>query len=112
MSLPIPPPQSVRSAPRVAATDPNPYRPAPARVMRMLELAPDIRLNDLRFADTEHRQLDELAGPIAKPRCELGVDEPEIVAQGLHQEGHDRIAEGRADNLGAGLETQPRQNET
>ncbi len=53
MTVRIPAPQPVRSAPRSTATDPNPYRPAPARIMRVLELAPDTRLYDLRFDDPD-----------------------------------------------------------
>jgi sulfhydrogenase subunit gamma (sulfur reductase) len=41
----------VRSAPREPATGPNPPRPAPVRVLRLEDLAPDVRLFDLRFSD-------------------------------------------------------------
>ncbi len=41
----------VRSAPRKLPTDPNPYRPVPARIMRIQELGEDVRLFELRFAD-------------------------------------------------------------
>jgi sulfhydrogenase subunit gamma (sulfur reductase) len=52
----IPPPPPVHAGPRVAATDPNPFQPAPARIMRVLDLVPDIRLYDLRFEDPELAQ--------------------------------------------------------
>jgi NAD(P)H-flavin reductase len=42
-----------RSGPRTTATDANPYRPAPARIMRVRELAPETRLYDLRFEDPQ-----------------------------------------------------------
>ncbi len=48
---PLPEIQPVRSAPRRIPTGPNPYRPAPARVMRIQDLTPDVRLFDLRFVD-------------------------------------------------------------
>jgi sulfhydrogenase subunit gamma (sulfur reductase) len=41
----------VRSAPRELATGATPYLPAPVRVMRLEDLAPDVRLFDLRFSD-------------------------------------------------------------
>jgi NAD(P)H-flavin reductase len=37
--------------PRTLATGPNPYLEAPARVMRMSNVAPDVRFYDLRFTD-------------------------------------------------------------
>jgi sulfhydrogenase subunit gamma (sulfur reductase) len=41
----------VRSAPRQLPTGPNPYLESPARVMRYGNLAPDVRLFDVRFVD-------------------------------------------------------------
>jgi NAD(P)H-flavin reductase len=38
---------------RELATGPNPYLPAPAEVIRVNELIPDVRLFDLRFTDAE-----------------------------------------------------------
>ena len=38
---------------RTTGTGPNPYLPAPARVLRMLDLVPDTRLYDLRFEDPD-----------------------------------------------------------
>ena len=52
-SLQLPPILPVRSAPRELATGANPYQPARARVMRLEDLAPDVRLFDLRFSDEE-----------------------------------------------------------
>ena len=49
----IPEPQPVRSAPRRIPTGPNPYRPAPARIMRVQDLTPDVRLFELRFSDPQ-----------------------------------------------------------
>jgi len=51
MTVEIPAAPPVRSAPRRLATGSNPYQPAPARIMRVTELVPDIRLFDLRFDD-------------------------------------------------------------
>jgi len=53
VSVNIPDALPVRSAPRRVATDPNPYMPAPARIMRVADLTSDIRLFDLRFEDAE-----------------------------------------------------------
>ncbi len=53
MSLGLPPMQMPRHAERELITGGNPYRPAPARVMRIQELIPDVRLFDLRFSDPE-----------------------------------------------------------
>ena len=50
-NLQLPPILPVRSAPRELATGSNPYLPAPVRVMRLENLAPDVRLFDLRFSD-------------------------------------------------------------
>ena len=44
-------PAPVRSAPRHLPTGDNPYLPAPARIMRMASLLPDVRLYDIRFVD-------------------------------------------------------------
>lgn len=38
---------------RTTSTDPNPYRPAPARILRITELTSDVRLFNLRFEDPE-----------------------------------------------------------
>lgn len=46
----------VRSAPRTLATGDNCYFPAPARIMRIRDLVPNIRLFDLRFEDPELAQ--------------------------------------------------------
>lgn len=43
----------IRARTRQTATSDNPYQPAEARVMRVQELTPDLRLLDLRFADPE-----------------------------------------------------------
>ena len=51
MSTRVPEPAAVRSAPRRLPTGPNPYAPAPARIMRIAELVSDVRLFDLRFSD-------------------------------------------------------------
>lgn len=51
MSVEIPAMLPVRSAPRELVTGPNPYRPSSARIMRVSELVPDIRLYELRFDD-------------------------------------------------------------
>lgn len=51
MTFQLPESLPVRSAPRSLATSANPYLPAPARIMRMVDLVPDIRLYDLRFED-------------------------------------------------------------
>jgi NAD(P)H-flavin reductase len=47
----IPDALPVRSAPRTLATGPDPYLPAPARVMKTEDLTTDIRLYELRFDD-------------------------------------------------------------
>jgi sulfhydrogenase subunit gamma (sulfur reductase) len=52
----IPPPPAVHAGPRATATDPNPFLPAPARIMRVLEMVADIRLYDLRFEDPDLAQ--------------------------------------------------------
>ncbi len=52
MTVEIPATLPVRSAPRHLASGTNPYQPAPARIMRVSELVPDIRLYELRFDDT------------------------------------------------------------
>ncbi len=49
----IPESMPVRSAPRKVPTGPNPYVPAPARIMRIRQLIPDVRLFDLRFVDPD-----------------------------------------------------------
>lgn len=46
-------PSHARGGMRRLATGPNPYLAAPARVMRMGQLIPDVRLYDLRFTDPE-----------------------------------------------------------
>lgn len=51
MSLELLPMYTSRRAERELATGVNPYVPAPARVMRIQELIPDVRLFDLRFSD-------------------------------------------------------------
>jgi sulfhydrogenase subunit gamma (sulfur reductase) len=43
----------IRSETRTTATSNNPYAPAEARVMRVQEVRPDLRIIDLRFADPE-----------------------------------------------------------
>ena len=53
MSVQIPPPPAGRCATRTTATDTNPYRPAAARIMRVEQIAPETRLYDLRFEDSE-----------------------------------------------------------
>jgi len=53
MSSAIPEPMPVRSAPRKLPTGDNPYLPAPARIMRIREVGPDVRLYDLRFVDPD-----------------------------------------------------------
>jgi len=53
MSLELPPIPSSRRGERQLATGANPYLPAPAKVMRIQELIPDVRLFDLRFSDSE-----------------------------------------------------------
>jgi sulfhydrogenase subunit gamma (sulfur reductase) len=53
MSLDLPPMQTPRRAERELATGGNPYQPAPARVMRVQDLIPGVRLFDLRFSDPE-----------------------------------------------------------
>ncbi len=52
MSVVIPKPFVPRGGPRELATGPNPYLPAPARIMRAFDLVPDVRLFELRFADS------------------------------------------------------------
>jgi NAD(P)H-flavin reductase len=52
MTMVIPEARAPRTAVHTLATGANPYVPAPARIMRMQELTPDIRLFDLRFTDT------------------------------------------------------------
>ena len=52
MSATIPEAAPVRSARRKLATGTNPYIPAPARIMRVRELATEVRLYDLRFTDS------------------------------------------------------------
>lgn len=47
----IPETMPVRSAPRKMSTGDNPYVPAPARITRIQELIPDVRLFELRFVD-------------------------------------------------------------
>jgi len=51
MTIVLPEVLPVRSAPRRLPTGTNPYVPAPARIMRVAELAPDVRLFELRFTD-------------------------------------------------------------
>lgn len=51
MSVNLPERAQARSAPRRLPTGANPYAPAPARIMRISELASDVRLFDLRFSD-------------------------------------------------------------
>jgi NAD(P)H-flavin reductase len=51
VSLIVPEHHSPRRSVRRLRTGPNPYAPAPARIMRVQELTPDVRLYDLRFAD-------------------------------------------------------------
>ncbi|MCJ7753796.1 MAG: FAD/NAD(P)-binding protein [Thermoanaerobaculales bacterium] len=53
MSLDLPPMQMPRHAERNLITGGNPFQPAPARVMRVQELIPGVRLFDLRFSDPE-----------------------------------------------------------
>lgn len=51
MTFQLPQAKTVRSSQRVLPTSTNPYAPAPARIMRTVDLVPDIRLFDLRFED-------------------------------------------------------------
>ena len=51
MTFQLPEAMAVRSSQRLLPTSRNPYAPAPARIMRTLDLVPDIRLFDLRFED-------------------------------------------------------------
>jgi NAD(P)H-flavin reductase len=53
VTVPIPPLRTGRTGARATATDANPYRPAPARILRVIPLAPNTRLYDLRFEDPE-----------------------------------------------------------
>ncbi len=53
MTFRLPLALSVRSTRRVLPTSHNPYLPAPARIMRTVDLVPDIRLFDLRFEDPD-----------------------------------------------------------
>ena len=47
-------PQLTRGpAVRVTATGANPYLPAPARILRIRDVVPDVRLYDLRFQDRQ-----------------------------------------------------------
>jgi len=41
----------MRSNPKYLPTARNPYQPAPARIMRIAEINPDVRIYDLRFND-------------------------------------------------------------
>jgi len=43
----------IRSSPKFLPTARNPYRPAPARIMRTTEINPDVRIYDLRFNDVD-----------------------------------------------------------
>jgi len=52
MSFSIPEPMTSRKPQRRIPTDPNPYVPAPARIMGVADLVPDVRLFELRFADS------------------------------------------------------------
>jgi sulfhydrogenase subunit gamma (sulfur reductase) len=45
-------PSRIRSAPRHLPTSPNPYLSAPARIMRVTDMAPEVRLYELRFVDS------------------------------------------------------------
>lgn len=49
----LPIPRRIRGGRRQTATGPNPYLPAMARVIRMIELGNHVRLYDLRFEDDE-----------------------------------------------------------
>lgn len=51
MSTAIPQPLPVRGGPRRLPTGDNPFATADARVMRVSELVPDVRLFDFRFTD-------------------------------------------------------------
>ncbi len=51
MSFVIPEPATARTSVRRLPTGDNPYVPAPARIMQVRELTPDVRLYDLRFTD-------------------------------------------------------------
>lgn len=41
---------------RVTATGANPYQPAPARILRVRDVVPDVRMYDLRFLDQDLAQ--------------------------------------------------------
>ena len=43
----------LRGLPRILPTGKDPYCPAPARIMRIVEMHPDVRLYDLRFTDPD-----------------------------------------------------------
>jgi len=51
MTFVIPEPATARTSVRRLPTGENPYIPAPARIMQVRELTPDVRLYDLRFTD-------------------------------------------------------------
>jgi len=51
VKLQLPQPLKVRGGPRELATGANPYQPASARVIRIQDLTPDVRLFELRFSD-------------------------------------------------------------
>jgi len=53
MSPDLPPIHRPRCGERELATGANPYQPAPARIMRVQELAADVCLFDLRFSDPD-----------------------------------------------------------
>ena len=53
MSGKIPEPAPVRSAPRSLPTGANPYLPAPARLMKVEPLTPEVRLFELRFVEDD-----------------------------------------------------------
>lgn len=56
MTVELPAIRPVRSAPRRLATGDNCYCPASARIMRISDLTPDVRLYDLRFDDARLAQ--------------------------------------------------------
>jgi sulfhydrogenase subunit gamma (sulfur reductase) len=45
-------PSRIRSTPRHLPTGPNPYLSAPARIMRVTDMVPEVRLYELRFIDS------------------------------------------------------------
>jgi NAD(P)H-flavin reductase len=56
MSLDLPPIQKPRQSERHLITGANPYQPSPAKVLRIKDLIPDVRLFDLRLSDPDLAQ--------------------------------------------------------